>query len=384
MMHICFITNEYPKTQFSHGGVGTFVQTISKSFIKLGHKVSVIGINVYTGIDEEENDNGVFIYRLKPKKIKGLTWYLNNQSINKKLREIHGKEPISIVETAELGLAFIKKIKPIKYIIRLHGGHHFFAESEERGINKWKGFQEKRSFKKADGFVAVSDFVKTHTEKYLSYFNKPLVKIPSPINLDVFKPKPNIDVLPYAILFAGTVCEKKGIRYLIKAMSKVIAQYPEVKLHIYGRDWFFPNGNSYVDYLKKEILPGLGDHSKHIIFHGAIPYKMLASKYAESQVCIFPSLMETQGLVAPEAMAMKKTVIFSKLGPGPETIKHKETGLLCNPYDINDISNQIIWTIKNEAESQKIAENARSFVLENFNIETLSHKNIEFYNRVIS
>ena len=68
---------------------------------------------------------------------------------------------------------FLKqKIKNIKYVIRLHGGHHFFAEAENRGINKWKGFQEKRSFKKADAFIAVSNYVKNHTATYLSYYNK--------------------------------------------------------------------------------------------------------------------------------------------------------------------------------------------------------------------
>lgn len=62
------------------------------------------------------------------------------------------KIEFDLVEGAELS-AFLPKIKEIKYIIRLHGGHHF-AEGENRGINWWKGFQEKRSFKKADAFIA--------------------------------------------------------------------------------------------------------------------------------------------------------------------------------------------------------------------------------------
>jgi hypothetical protein len=57
---------------------------------------------------------------------------------NAKIKDIHEKNPIDIIETSELGLAFINKIEGVKYIIRLHGGHHFFAEAESRGINKWK------------------------------------------------------------------------------------------------------------------------------------------------------------------------------------------------------------------------------------------------------
>ena len=67
-----------------------------------------------------------------------------------------------------MSLAFLPKIKEIKYLIRLHGGHHFFAESEKRKINKWKGFQEKRSFKKADAFIAVSQYVNQEIEYFIS------------------------------------------------------------------------------------------------------------------------------------------------------------------------------------------------------------------------
>ena len=138
-----------------------------------------------------------------------------------------------------IGLSFIKKIKPIKYVIRLHGGHHFFAESENRKVTWWKGFQEKRSFKNADAFVAVSKFVKSHTAKYLSYHNKPIEIIRCPINLNVFKSKPEIEKEKNTILFAGTVCEKKGINQLLMAMPKVIEKNKEAELFVYGRDWFF-------------------------------------------------------------------------------------------------------------------------------------------------
>ena len=193
-MHICFITNEYPKQDYPHGGVGTFIHTIAHQLIKKGNQVSIIGINVYTKIDETSKDDEVSVYRLKPKIIKGLTWYFNTKSINKKLKELHKTNPIDIIETAELGLSFISKINPIKYIIRLHGGHHFFAESENRKVSWWKGFQEKRSFKRADAFIAPSRYVKSHTAKYLSYNNKPIKVLRFPINLDVFRPRPDIKI----------------------------------------------------------------------------------------------------------------------------------------------------------------------------------------------
>jgi glycosyltransferase involved in cell wall biosynthesis len=381
-MHICFITDEYPKLDFPHGGVGTFIHTISHKLIEKGHKVSIIGVNVYTKIDEKEQDGEVSIYRLKPRIVKGLTWYFNNKSINRQLETIHRERPIDIVETAELGLAFIKKNKPIKYVIRLHGGHHFFAESENRKVSWWKGFQEKKSFRNADAFIAVSNYVKSHTAKFLSYHNKPIEIIKYPINLEVFRPKSEIEVELNSILFAGTVCEKKGIHQLLKAMPKVVEANKDAQLFIYGRDWFFPDGRSYIDFLKKDILPKLGKAMGHVHFMGAVPFKILANKYAVAELCVFPSLMETQGLVAPEAMAMEKLVIFSNAGPGPETIEHKKTGLLCNPYDSDDIADQINWVLNHKAECKHIAEKGRAFVLSNFEINNITEENLDFYNYI--
>lgn len=381
-MHICYITNEYPKKDYPHGGIGTFVYTMSKALVAKGHRVSIVGINMYDNKDEVINEEGVFVFRLAPPIVKGLTWYLNFQSINKKIKALHIEHPISIVESAELGLAFIKKIKSIKYVIRLHGGHHFFAEAEQRGISYWKGFQEKQSFKKADAFIAVSNYVKKHTEKYLSYNNKPLAIIMSPINKEVFIPKPEIKIDSNTLLFAGTVCEKKGIAQLIKAMPKVIKAYPNVKLKIFGRDWFFKNGNSYIAYLKDELIPSLGKIKDHIEFIGAVPLQELAEQYAAATLCVFPSLMETQGLVTPEAMAMQKLVLFSNVGPGPEIITHKDTGLLCDPYNEDDIADNILWALQHNKEGNAIAKKARHYIEVNFSIDTITHRNVEFYKTI--
>ncbi|PKB17473.1 glycosyltransferase family 4 protein [Flavobacterium sp. 5] len=380
-MHICFLTNEYPKEGFPHGGIGSFVKTLAVELVIKGIEVSVIGLN-YTDNDELEIVEGVRIYRLKRSKIKGLSWYFNFKAFNKKIKEIHKLNPISIVEASELGLAFISKLKDIKYTIRLHGGHHFFTESENRKINKWKGFQEKRSFKNSDAFIAVSHYVKEHTEKYLSYNNKPLYYINYPINTELFKfsERPITDA---KIVFAGTVCEKKGIRQLIQAFPLVKKEFPDATLEIYGRDWFFPDSSSYIQLLKEKELPQLGVLVKDIHFHGAVAYKDIPKVYAEASVCAFPSHMETQGLVAPEAMAMEKAVVFTKLGPGPETIVNYETGLLCDPYNPTDIAEKIIWVFSNKEKAKEIGKVAREFVLKKYGLQYIVAQNIEFFQYIV-
>ncbi|GAA4772208.1 MULTISPECIES: glycosyltransferase family 4 protein [Flavobacterium] len=376
-MHICFITHEYPKPGFPHGGLGSFVKTIGEALAANGIQVSVVGMN-YTSEYEELMESGVRIYRLNRSKLKGLSWWMNSKAVSGKIREIHKHHPIDIVESAESGLAFLSKIKDIQYVIRLHGGHYFFAEAENRGINWWKGFQEKRSFAKADAFIAVSKYVKNHTEKYLSYHNKPLGYINNPINTAVFKPMLN-DIIPHKIVFAGTICEKKGVRQLIQAFPLVKEEFPDATLHLYGRDWFFPDGASFVAFLKEKELPRLGPVAESVFFQGVLPLSEVAKKYAEAEVCVFPSHMETLGLVAPEAMAIAKPVVFTNRGPGPEIITDTVTGLLCNPLDPNDIAQKILRIFTDKAAASAMGKNAEKEVQKRFSVSELVAENIDFF-----
>lgn len=380
-MHICFLTNEYPKAGFPHGGLGSFVKTMAEALVDKGIQVTVVGLN-YVLSDETESVNGVNVIRIRKSKVKGLAWYFNSKNIAKTIAAIHKKNRIDFVEGAELSFAFLPKIKEIKYVIRLHGGHHFFAEGENRGITWWKGFQEKRSFKKAEAFIAVSNYVKSHTATYLSYHNKPVEVIFNPINGQLFQPQ-EVAIETNNITFAGTICEKKGIRQLIQAFPLVKEKFPDAILNLYGRDWFFPDGSSYMKMLKATELPKLGVFAKDVIFHGAVPFTEIPNAYAKATVCIFPSHMETLGLVAPEAMAMEKPVIFTKLGPGSEVITDGETGWLCNPHEPKDIAKAIVEVLSNPQKAQEVAKQAKRFVLEKFELYEIAQNNIDFYKKIL-
>lgn len=381
-MHICYLTNEYPKENFPHGGLGSFVKTIAETLVKNNIQVTIIGLN-YTNIQEDTNENGVHIIRLPKSKIKGLAWYFNSKSIQKSIQKVHQLNKIDVIEGAELTFAFLPKIKNIKYCIRLHGGHHFFSEAEKRKINRWKGYQEKQSFKKADAFTAVSNYVKVHTQKYLSYQNKPVAVIFNPINIHLFSPQ-KASVESNNITFVGTICEKKGVRQLIQAFLFVKQNWTDAVLHLYGRDWKFPDGSSYIKMLQEMELPKIKPFDKDIVFHGNLALTEMPNIYAKALVCVFPSHMETLGLVAPEAMAMEKPVVFTNLGPGPEVIQDKVDGLLVDPHKPNAIADAVLWIFNHPNEVNEMALNARKSVLKKFNPDTIALENIDWYSKIIN
>ncbi len=136
--------------------------------------------------------------------------------------------------------------------------------------------------------------------------------------------------------------------------------------------------------LKETELPQLGKTAKDIHFHGVIPFTEITEVYANAAVCVFPSHMETLGLVALEAMAMQKAVVFTNKGPGSEIIMDGKTGFLCNPHNPSAIAEKIIWALNHKSEARQIGIKAREEILNNFNIKILIQKNIQFYSKIIS
>lgn len=379
-MHICFISSEYPKTGFPHGGVGTFIQILARNLVKNKVKVSVVGLN-YTDESECADDQGVSVYRLKPKKLKPFTWYLTFQLINSEIKKIHNKEKIDVVESTELGFAFIQKIPEISYVIRMNGGHHFFAESENRGINLWKGFQEKRSFRNADVVFGVSQYVVNHTLKYLDFAGKKGPVIFNPANLSNFYQADSAKIVPGRLFFAGTVCEKKGVRQLIQAIPRIREKFPEAHLVIAGRDWQFPDGSSYISFLKTQVITS--EIKPHVTFLGAVPNTKLPELIEEAELCIYPSHMEAMPLAWIEVLSMGKAFLSSRLGPGPEVVQDGLTGRLCDPRSPSDIALKTIEMLSDKDFSKAMGLEGRKDVLKRFDIKVLLEQNIDFYSKLV-
>ncbi|NQY28903.1 MAG: glycosyltransferase family 4 protein [Flavobacteriaceae bacterium] len=376
-MHICFITHEYPKKGFPHGGIGSFVQTLAKACVAQGVTVTVVGIG-YTHTYEEAVDCGVHIYRIARSNAKFGKFIDNSKKINHTLKEIHEKTPIDIIEGAELEFAFIKKIPAVKYVIRMHGGHHFFAKTLHKEVNKWKAFKEKRSFLKADFFIAVSDFVGIKTAELLNRKIK-YKRIYNFVDIAKFKSEVGINVDDNKITFIGTVCEKKGVRQLIQAMPLINQAFPNAYLEVIGRDWFFPNGKSYIAFLKETVANA---DFKNINFRGVVSYEQIPLYIDTAKLCVFPSHMESFGLTIIEAMAMNKPIVVSDIAPFKEIVGKTNSVLFCNPQSPEDIAEKVIYSLQHQKEIKDKANLAKKRIVNMFSKDKIIKENIAYFKSI--
>ncbi|MDR2052453.1 MAG: glycosyltransferase [Treponema sp.] len=95
------------------------------------------------------------------------------------------------------------------------------------------------------------------------------------------------------LLFAGRIVKEKNLGFLLDILPAIRSRRPEAVLLFAG------NGPD-LEYFQKEAEEkGIGEHC---VFTGYMERTELALVYAMSDIFVFPSLTETQGLVTLEAM----------------------------------------------------------------------------------
>ena len=98
---------------------------------------------------------------------------------------------------------------------------------------------------------------------------------------------------------------------------------------------------------------------------------------------IVPSILETFGLTALEALACGTPVVAFKDTGISDIVEHKKTGYLAEPLNSKDLANGINWVLKNsfrnilDADSRKRAE----FF---FSDEVVIKKYRNIYNKLLS
>lgn len=380
-MHILYLCDEFPP--YSHGGIGTFTYTMAHAIRQRGHDVTIAGLYNDLHHTITEDDKGIRVIRLAATKLPKLRAFVDRPRLGAMIRRLHQEQPIDLIEGPEnsFGLLALTGQLPSPRLIRLHGGHHFFYSTLNMKPRPIRSFIERQSFRQATHYAAVTAYVAEITRQLLRLDNAPIEIIYNYVDIHRFKPQSDIPTQPGLIVFAGTLTEKKGVRQLVEAMSQVVEAVPHAQLRLIGRDRIDPGYDKpFSQVLRERIPPDLQDK---IEFYGPVNNAEIPQHYAQAEVLIFPSHMESFGLVYVEAMAMQKPTIISKLGPGPEIMTHDVHGLLCDPYDPSDIAAQLIRMLQDKDLQQRLAVNARKRAEEKFALQKLADDNEAFYKRLI-
>lgn len=200
--------------------------------------------------------------------------------------------------------------------------------------------------------------------------NKNVIKIiPCAVNV----PKINKSVIVNRVCCVSRLQEGKGQDLLIKAWPKVVKKIPDAKLFIVGE------GEKYRKVLQ-DLVKNLG-LNRSVIFTGWV--KSSVDEIAKSEISVFPSIWELEGfgLVTIESMALGKGVVAFDVGPTPELVENRKTGLLVSSGDVNKLAEAIVLLLKNKGVAKRYGKAGRKRYLKHYTFETVGSEYLNVLNK---
>jgi glycosyltransferase involved in cell wall biosynthesis len=232
-------------------------------------------------------------------------------------------------------------------------------------------FGEQIYIKRGSDTILISPYV---AEYYESDLEGRKHLIPNPVDDRFFEVERGD--LSNTILFAGRLYALKGVKDLVRAVSR-IEDRNEIRLVLAGA----PKDHAYLDELRIEIgnlgLNGI------VEMPGILDTKDLLRQLAHCLCLVLPSYQETAPMVIQEAMAAGVPVIASNICGIPYQVADKETGFLIAPGDIDELARKIQVLLSNPELCERFGTLGRQFASRHFRASVIARRTFEVYLQVI-
>jgi glycosyltransferase involved in cell wall biosynthesis len=365
-MRIAFFTNNYlPRPS----GVAHAIENLRIELKNLGHDIFIFAPRYSK--NDKENDN---LFRYKSfrihKKLGALRSipFPHSVKLKKQIKKlnldiIHSHHPYLLGKTAQkyaqelnIPLVFSLHTPYYQYLGHLIGNLGEAIDSLLLEIiSKYAN--------KCDAIIVPTNTVKESLNK--SGIVLPIHIFPSGIYLDMFggidkknaKKKLNIDESTVVLLTVGRLSYEKNIDFLIESFYKISKAFRKRKSHGKNVKFVIVGGGS--QKIKLQSIAKFLGLKNTVRFTGKIPYNKLPLYYNASDLFLYSSLIDTQGLTLCEAMASGLPIVSTNQAMGPQSlVKNNKIGYLVKP-DIEIFSQKVTELINNNEKREKFGENAK-------------------------
>ncbi|MBI2020839.1 glycosyltransferase [Candidatus Daviesbacteria bacterium] len=293
------------------------------------------------------------------------------------LAHAHGNGLFSLLG---LGVARAKK-KP--YILTFHTQiskySHYFLNGKVLKPKHLNNILLKRFGNISDGVMTPSE--KMRSELIAAGVKKDIAVIPNFINFQKFKIKNghflrkrlHIPTQTPILLSVGRLGKEKNFEFLLEVFQKVMHVQPDAHLVIVGEG---------VDFSKLKKLGQKLNLSQRFHLTGAILIDDMPKVYADSDIFVFPSDTETQGMCVLEAAASSLPLVVPRDQAYKGLIVNGKNGYTL-PLKRDLFVKKIVWLLKNPDLVKRMGKNSAELVSKNFDPDKITNKLIRFYQQMI-
>lgn len=162
------------------------------------------------------------------------------------------------------------------------------------------------------------------------------------------------------ILFLGEIGERKGCFDIPEIYKRIVDAVGNIPLIIAGAG----EVEQVQDMLKERGV------LENVSFPGWIRGEVKEKLLQESKFFLFPSYNEGMPMAVLEAMAYGMGIVTSNVGGIPKLIEDGISGYICTPGDIDDITEKMIWLIRQKEHLVEFGANARKKAIEQYSYES--------------
>lgn len=206
--------------------------------------------------------------------------------------------------------------------------------------------------------------------KYFKWCKKKVETVYNGIEYSKFSNLPlhRADDENVTVLFVGRLDVPKNPMGFLKAAKKIHEVYPAVKFKIVGDGEFMYDCKQFILSNGLEQVVSLEGWQTDV-----------RKYYAESDIFAVPSVYEAFGLMFLEAGFYELPVCSTRVEGVPEVVADGETGLLSEPNDIDQFTNNLITLIENSDMRKSMGKTARERVTNLFNAQTMIESYRDLY-----
>ncbi len=378
-MKIGFFTDSYRPYM---SGVVKSIDSFSKNLRAKGHEVFIFAPDYP---DRKDKDDNIYRFKSLPT-FSGTNFRLAIPFTTKLLSGIDKFDLDIIHSHSPFLLGWLGKIIARKNNIPLVFTYHTLYEKYAHYIPLAPELIKKLAVKHTNRYcsacsviITPSDYVQEKLK--MRGINIPMITIPTGIEIDEYRNRENknirgkygIDDKDKVLLFVGRLGEEKNVEFLLNTFREIKNKIKGVKLMLVGDG---PRKK------KLEKLSQIYAIQDLVIFTGWQPPEKVIDFYLASDLFIFPSKTETQGLVTLEAMAAGLPVVAVNAAGSKKMVDDGEDGFLVKAEE-RVFSAAVIDLLTHEKKYNIFAHNARRKG-EKYSMSNLTDKLIATYKGLLA